>query len=351
MGSDIDYDLTKVVEGKMPNTIKDVTASVATEDLFEIQNAKFTATLELVETSFKGDAPTDDLYFVLKDANGNELDCCIEKYLDPYYEELQAIFLSDEFVAGALVKVEGYMYWWDGANPHITSIELGQEDAVYETFMSTEDGEEVEVYGFIISRTTFWNGTNINLAGSQAGEGYYVYEYGCTQEKYYQLPVDLENPGYVRVTGTKASYAGMQEIVDATVEVVETDKVYSPLKLEDFAAINEKVMSSVFYGDFEVVQFTTTDSNVTVAENGAYGYKGDNPTDDLYFDVKDANGNILKCCIETYLDYDSIGGVDYKTNLYNTILGLQIGDKVSLQGFMYWWNGANPHIIQVSVKA
>ena len=265
MGSDIDYTLTKVVDGAMPNKIVDVTSSVATADLLEIQNAKFTATLELVSKSHKGDAPTDDLYFVLKDASGNELSCCIEKYLSPYYETLQAIHQSEEFVAGKLVKVEGYMYWWNGANPHITSIDLNQEDAVYETFMSTADGEEVEVYGFLISRTTYWKGTNLYIAGSQPGEGYYVYEYNCTEEEFNNLPLNPADPLYVKVTGTKASYAGMQEIVDAKVTIVETDKEFSYVNIDDIGAINEAMMSSVFYGEFEVVSFTTTDSNVTVA--------------------------------------------------------------------------------------
>ena len=363
-GSDIDYELTQISNETLREAIIDVTSSVDSEDLFAYQNSKFTATLAVKEYTttdtnanvaengaygYKGDAPTDDLYFTLVDANGNELACCVEKYLTSAYETVKAAIMSEDFTVGTLVKVEGYMYWWNGANPHITSIEFGQEDAVYETFMSTEDGEEVEVYGFLISKTTYWNGTNLYLAGSQAGEGYYVYEYACSQEVFDTLVVNLNDPIYVKVNGTKASYAGMQEIIDATVTIVETEKTMNGLEIENIGEINENLMSSAFVGEFEVVSFTTTDNNVTIAENGAYGYKGDEPTDDLYFNVKDENGNILRCCVETYVDYEAIGGVTYKPLLYTNVQELSVGDKVRIQGFMYWWYGANPHIVSVEV--
>ena len=30
--------------------------------------------------------------------------------------------------------------------------------------------------------------------------------------------------------------------------------------------------------------------------------------------------------------------------------GLNVGDVVDLEGFLYWYNGANPHITKVEVK-
>jgi len=37
------------------------------------------------------------------------------------------------------------------------------------------------------------------------------------------------------------------------------------------------------------------------------------------------------------------------TEVYEAVTKLNIGDKIDLEGFLYWYNGANPHVI--SVKA
>ena len=63
---------------------------------------------------------------------------------------------------------------------------------------------------------------------------------------------------------------------------------------------------------------------------------------DLYFNVA-VNGVNYNLCVES----DECG---QDTDVYKAVEGLKIGDKVDLEGFLYWYNGANPHITSV-VKA
>ena len=63
---------------------------------------------------------------------------------------------------------------------------------------------------------------------------------------------------------------------------------------------------------------------------------------DLYFTVV-VNGVEFDCTVESYLC-----GND--TPVYEAVEGLKIGDEVELEGFLYWYNTVNPHIISAAVK-
>ena len=61
---------------------------------------------------------------------------------------------------------------------------------------------------------------------------------------------------------------------------------------------------------------------------------------DLYFNVS-ANGETYTFTVESYL-------CDSTTDVYNAVKELQIGDKIDLEGFLYWYQGVNPHITAVT---
>ena len=98
----------------------DVTALLGTDDLIKHQN-KFVAfkgmTVESV--TYKNDAPGDDIYVdVSKD--GKTYSFCIERYLtDPDTDVYKAV---GELKAGDVIDIEGFLYWYEGVNTHITSV-------------------------------------------------------------------------------------------------------------------------------------------------------------------------------------------------------------------------------------
>ena len=65
-------------------------------------------------------------------------------------------------------------------------------------------------------------------------------------------------------------------------------------------------------------------------------------TADLYFQVS-YNGQTYTFTIESYL-------CDNTTEVYQTVKNLKVGDTVDMEGFLYWYEGVNPHITSVTVK-
>lgn len=388
MGSNLNS--IKVVEDAyaMDQIAIDVSNDVSVAATSKVQNAYFTAVLKVKEYTttdpnatvalnkaygFKGDAATDDLYFTLVDKNGNELSCCVERYLTGPDTSVYQKVLSADFVIDAYVKVTGYMYFYDDKpNPHITSITLTDDDLTYETFRAASDGDSVTAKGLLLAKTSYYNGsTNLYVANADSkgnSEGYYIYGYECTQEQYNELTCFYTQYyssevtfKYLTITGKKASYAGMEEIVDATVTVVDATQEYVQEVANAYADTSnitssgstlDIYQSGIFSGTYIVKEYTTTDKNTTVAESKAYGYKGDAPTDDIYLCLEDEDGNIIDFCIEAYIVYPvDENGESLRTTMYNIISELMVGAEVNASGFLYWWYGPNPHLLYIYTEA
>jgi len=105
-------------------TAEDVTALLGTDELINHQN-KFVAfkglTIEAVE--YKNGEPGDDIY-VTVGYNGATYDFCVERYLtDPDTEVYQTVGTLE---VGDVVDIEGFLYWYEGVNTHITSVTVAE---------------------------------------------------------------------------------------------------------------------------------------------------------------------------------------------------------------------------------
>lgn len=79
-------------------------------------------------------------------------------------------------------------------------------------------------------------------------------------------------------------------------------------------------------------------------ESGAaFAYKNDaEKTDDLYFKPPTT-------ARPTTSAWSSISrGQD--TDVYKAVEALNVGDTIDVEGFLYWYEGANPHVTSVTVK-
>ncbi len=65
--------------------------------------------------------------------------------------------------------------------------------------------------------------------------------------------------------------------------------------------------------------------------------------DDLYFNVS-VGGNTYTLCVESYL-------CGLGSEAYEAVRALKVGDVIDLEGFLYWYNGAQPHITSVKAAA
>ena len=98
----------------------DATALLGTDALVEHQN-KFVSftdmTVEAIE--FKNGEPGDDIYVTLS-KDGASYSFCVERYLTGPETEVYAAVSA--LTKGQVVDVEGFLYWYEGVNTHITAV-------------------------------------------------------------------------------------------------------------------------------------------------------------------------------------------------------------------------------------
>ena len=199
----------------------------------------------------------------------------------------------------------------------------------------------VTVETYIQARQGWWEKDGVGVATfyTQADDGaYFLYNMPCSKEDYDSLMVEGAK---IRVSGYKAEWSGEVEIIDATWEVLDGDtKTYEALDVTSLLGTDELIAHQN-----EKVSF----KGMTVAASndaGApflYNWDGSGSEgDDLYFNVM-LNDTIYTFVVESYLCGPG-------TDVYEAVKGLNVGDVVDMEGFLYWYNGANPHITSV-VKA
>ena len=219
--------------------------------------------------------------------------------------------------------------------------------------LPTDGSAEVVIESYVQAVQSYWNGATLYLQDKDGA--YLVYSGQITEEDYAKL-VDstdyssgwkgLANGTKVHVEGTKSEWAGEVEIVDAVVTLVEGgDKYLAPAEdvtaLLGTDALADHMNKKVTFKDLTVV--ASQNSN---GEDVAFLYNWDGsgePGSDLYFNVTDGKTDIYTFVVESYLCYDG-------SDIYEAVEGLNIGDVVDLEGFLYWYEGANPHITSITVK-
>ena len=102
----------------------DVTELLGTEELIAHQNefVSFTGlTIEAIE--YKNGEPGDDIY-VTVGYNGASYSFCVERYLTGPETEVYTTVGTLE--VGDVVNMEGFLYWYEGVNTHITSVTVAE---------------------------------------------------------------------------------------------------------------------------------------------------------------------------------------------------------------------------------
>lgn len=110
----------EILEGNYVAEPVDVTDKLGTDDLINYQNQFVSfkgVTIEAVE--YKNGEPGDDIY-VTVGYNGASYSFCVESYfMGPDTEVYQTVGTLN---VGDVVDVEGFLYWYQGVNTHITSV-------------------------------------------------------------------------------------------------------------------------------------------------------------------------------------------------------------------------------------
>ena len=98
----------------------DVTALLGTEELIKHQNKFVTFKgLTVVKVEYKNGEPGDDIYVTVS-KDGAEYSFCVERYLTgPDSDVYKAV---GELKAGDTIDVDGFLYWYEGVNTHMTNV-------------------------------------------------------------------------------------------------------------------------------------------------------------------------------------------------------------------------------------
>ncbi|MDO4388739.1 MAG: acid shock protein [Eubacteriales bacterium] len=204
----------------------------------------------------------------------------------------------------------------------------------HEEFVAAELESEVTVETYVQDKQSWWDNKATFYCQSEDG-AYFIYEMPCTEDEYAQLVPGTK----IRVTGYKAEWSGEVEITDATFEILEADPyIAEATDVTELLGTDELINHQN-----EKVAFTGLTVEAYDESGAAFAYKNDaEKTDDLYFKAS-YNGQTYDFCVEFYLR-----GQD--TDVYKAVEALNVGDTIDVEGFLYWYEGANPHVTSDTVK-
>ncbi len=188
---------------------------------------------------------------------------------------------------------------------------------------------KVTIEAYVQAKQSWWD--NTATVYLQDGDGaYFVYGMACSEADYAKLTTGTK----IKVTGYKAEWSGEVEIMDATFEIMEGNYVAKAEDVTSLLGTDDLIKKQNMFVAFK---------GMTVESEAIYKWDGSGQDgDDLYFDVS-LNGTTYTFTVESYL-------TDGSTDVYKAVKNLKVGDVVDMEGFLYWYEGVNPHITNVTVK-
>ena len=200
-------------------------------------------------------------------------------------------------------------------------------------YVAAANDDEVVIESYVQDHQSWWDGQVTVYLQDEDG-AYFAYNMKCAEEDAAKLV-----PGQkIRVKGYKGEWAGEVEIMDGTFEIVEADPwIAAATDVTALLATDELINHM---NEFVAVKGAKV---VAQADGAAFAYKNpEQKSDDLYFAVE-VDGATYNFCVESYLR-----GQD--TDVYKAVEALKVGDTVDIEGFLYWYEGANLQATSLTVK-
>ena len=208
----------------------------------------------------------------------------------------------------------------------------------YADYVAADLDSEVTIESYVQAKQSWWE-DKATLYTQDKDGAYFIYNMPCSEEEYEKLVPGTK----IKVTGYKAEWSGEIEVADvSSFEIEDGEYIAEPLDVTDLLGKDELIDHQN-----ELVSF----KGMTVEAAGQdadgndvaylYNYDGSGSEgDDLYFNVS-LNGETYTFTVESYL-------CDKDSDVYKAVEALNIGDKIDMEGFLYWYEGVNPHITSVT---
>ena len=235
----------------------------------------------------------------------------------------------------------------------------------YEEYVNAETGTLVTVEAYVQGKQEWYEdnkevGTDtVTIYAQDKDGGYFFYDVPCSKSDYARLKPGVK----IRFTGYKSEWAGEDEIVADDLDSIEIldEKPYLPKAIdvteimadedELYKHLNQKVSfkgmtvepASVVEEETESAAGGKSKTKAKEAPAFLYGWDGSGSEgDDLYFEAS-VDGETYSFVIESYL-------CDKDSDVYKAVENLKVGDKIDMEGFLYWYEEPLPHITSVVVE-
>lgn len=204
----------------------------------------------------------------------------------------------------------------------------------------------LEVY--VQAHQSWWDG-KLTVYAQDPDGGYFIYNMAVASEA---DAAKLVKGTKIRVTGTKTEWSGEVELAEgATYEIVNDGTwIAKPTDVTALLKTADQEVGTEDHLQKHINQLVSFKGLKVVAKEGsedkAFYYSWDNSgsreaNSDLYFDVE-LDGKVFTFTVESYL-------MNNETDVYKAVEALKVGDTIDIEAFLYWYNGANPHVTSVTV--
>lgn len=207
----------------------------------------------------------------------------------------------------------------------------------YAEYAAAELDTEVVIETYVQAKQSWWEDKATVYTQDQDG-AYFLYDMACSAEDYEKLVPGTK----IKVTGYKAEWAGEVEVVDATFEILEGSYIAPVTDVTGLLGSEELISHQNQFVSFKGL--TVEPSTDAEGNEVAFLYNWDGSGqdgNDLYFNAS-LNGETYTFTVESYL-------CDNTTDVYAAVKALEIGQTIDMEGFLYWYEGVNPHITSVTV--
>ncbi len=209
----------------------------------------------------------------------------------------------------------------------------------YAEYAAADLDSPVVVETYVQAKQSWWEDKATVYTQDKDG-AYFLYNMACSEEDYAKLVPGTK----IKVEGYKSEWAGEVEIIDATFTIEEGSFKATPLDVTSLLGKDELIDHQNQLVSFKGM--TVEAAGQDDAGNDVpflYSWDGSGQDgDDLYFKVS-VNGSTYTFTVESYL-------CDKTTDVYSAVKALKIGDKIDMEGFLYWYEGVNPHITSVTAS-
>ena len=199
--------------------------------------------------------------------------------------------------------------------------------------------QSVAVIEAYVQDTQSWWDNKITVYAQDPDGGYFLYNMVCSEEDAAKLVPGTK----ILAKGSKTSWAGEIEIMEGTIEILDGTWIAEPLDVTALLGTDELIdhqNEKVAFKGMIVEASTDADGNEAAFLYNWDGSGEEGSDSDLYFNVS-VNGNTYTFCVEYYLC-----GPD--SQAYQAVQNLKVGDVIDLEGFLYWYEGVQPHITAVT---